>query len=177
MSIFDKLKSQALLELIRDPRLVDLVVRREFRVTQEEIQREIESRAADEELQELELRVHDGYVELSGRVKKRMVPFAIPFLARFSLHSLEFSLRSKAVHLKLEELKPLDLDWLTKRLVEKIPFLSFADGLVTLHLAQVPRLARLFAYQVKGFRPFDHIVLKDISFRDGEVVGRVGVML
>lgn len=177
MSIFDKLKNPALLELVRDPRLKDLVTRREFRVSQEELHRELADRAADEELQELRLTVGDGFLDISGRVRKRLIPFAIPFSARFSLHSLDFSPQAKAVHLRLEELKPLDLDRLTRKLTEKVPFLSFADGLVTVHLAKVPRLAGLFACQVGGVRPFDHIVLKELRFLEGEVVGRVGVML
>jgi len=69
------------------------------------------------------------------------------------------------------------VDALTKKLVEKVPFLSFADGLVSVHLTRVPRLAGLLASNVKGFHPFDHIVLKDLEFRPGEVVGRVGVLL
>ena len=178
MSIFDTMKGAALLKLVRDPRLRDLLLKREFRLSQEELHREfVKQTAGEEELHDVALTVGDGFLELSGRVKKRLLPFAIPFLARFSLHSLEFSPRSKAVRLKLEELKPFELDVLTKKLVEKIPFLSFADGLVTLHLAKVPRLTGLLNSQVRGFRPFDHIVLKDLSFREGEVVGRVGVML
>jgi len=177
MSIFDKLKSSALLELVRDPRVKELVTRREFRVSQEELHREFVTRAADEALQELALVVREGFLEVSGKVKKRLIPFAIPFSARFSLHSLDFSPHTKAVHLRLEELKPLDLDSLTRKVTEKVPFLSYADGLVTVHLAKVPRLAGLFACQVHGFRPFDHIVLKELRFHDGEVVGRVGVML
>jgi hypothetical protein len=81
------------------------------------------------------------------------------------------------VHLRLEELKPFSLDSLTKKLVEKVPFLSFDDGLVTVHLVKVPRLTRLLTSQVKGFRPFDHVVLKELHFHEGEVVGRVGVLL
>jgi hypothetical protein len=177
MSIFDKMKSAALLELVRDPRLKELVTRREFRVSQEELHREFASRAADEELQELALVVGEGFLEVSGRVKKRLIPFAIPFSARFSLHSLDFSPHNKAVHLRLDEMKPFDVDALTRKMMEKVPFISFADGLVTVHLAKVPRLAGLFACQVHGFRPFDHIVLKELRFHDGEVVGRVGVML
>jgi hypothetical protein len=177
MTIFDKLRSSALLGLVRDPRLRELLTRREFRLTEEELHRELASRTADEELQDLRLTIGEGFLDISGRVKKRLVPFAIPFSARFSLHSLDFSLRAKAVHLRLEELKPLDIDALTRKLTEKIPFLSFADGLVTVHLTRVPRLAGLFACHVRGFRPFDHIVLKELRFHDGEVVGRVGVML
>ena len=178
MSIFDKLKGSHLLELARDPRLQELITKREFRLTQEELQREFAGQVAGEEaLQELALVVGDGFLELSGRVKKRPLPFAIPFSARFSLHSLEFSPRSKVVNLRLDEVKPFEVDALTKKLVEKVPFLSFADGLVSVHLTRVPRLAGLLASNVKGFHPFDHIVLKDLEFRPGEVFGRVGVLL
>ncbi len=178
MSIFDKLKQTALLELVQDPRLKQLLTRREFRLSQEELRHEFAKQAAgEEELHDLALTVGEGFLEVSGRVKKRLLPFAIPFSARFSLHSLEFSPRSKAVHLRLEEVKPFEVDSLTKKLVTKVPFLSFADGLVTVHLSRVPRLTGLLSCQIKGFRPFDHIVLKELSFREGEVVGRVGVLL
>jgi hypothetical protein len=177
MSFFSSLKTKTVLELISDPRLKELVTRREFRVSEEELRQELVTRVSDEDIQDLAVSVGEGFLEISGKIKKRLLPFAIPFSARFSLHSLEFSPRIKAVHLRLEELKPLDLDWLTKRLVGKIPFLSSADGLVTLHLVKIPRLTGLLTCQVKGFHPFDHIVLKELSFHPGEVVGRVGVML
>jgi hypothetical protein len=178
MSIFDKLKSSALLELARDPRLKELVTKREFRVGQEELQLELLKQAAgEEELQELSVTVGEGYLELSGKVKKRMLPFAIPFAARFSLHSLDFTPHTKSVHLRLDEVKPFEVDTLTRKLVGKVPFLSFDNGLVTVHLGKVPRLAPLLNTQVRGFRPFDHIVLKELHFHDGEVVGRIGVLL
>lgn len=178
MTIFDKVKDSRLLELIRDPRLRDLVTKREFRLSQEDLQKELmEQMAGEEALQELALTVGAGFLELSGRVRKWPLPFAIPFSARFSLHSFEFSPRSKVVHLRLEEVKPFEIDALTKKLVEKVPFLSFADGLVTIHLDGIPRLAGLLACNFKQFRPFDHIVMKELSFHPGEVVGRVGVLL
>jgi hypothetical protein len=178
MSIFDKLKGSALLELARDPRLKELVTKREFRVGQEELQRELlKQMAGEEELQELAVTVGEGHLELTGKVKKRMLPFAIPFTARFSLHSLDFSPHTKAVHLRLDEVKPFEVDALTRKLVEKVPFLAFNNGLVTVHLAKVPRLAGLLTSQVRGFRPFDHIILKELHFHSGEVVGRVGVLL
>lgn len=178
MSIFDKVKQTALLGLVQDPRLRNLLMRREFRLSQEELQREFLKQAAgDEELQDATLTIGEGYLEISGRVKKRPIPFAIPFSARFSLHSLDFSPRGKAVHLRLDEVKPFELDAVTKKIVEKVPFLSFEDGLVTVHLGKVPRLSWLINSQVRGFRPFDHIVLKELHFHEGEMVGRVGVLL
>lgn len=177
MSLFDTIKSGALLELMRDPRLKDLVSRREFRITEEELRREFLKRAPDEEVPELSVTVAEGCIEVSGAVRKKPLPVAVPFSARFSLHSLEFTPRTKAVHLRLEQLQPLNLDWLTRRLVEKVPFLSFEQGLVTVDLVKVPRLAPLLTSQVNGFYPFDHVVLKDLTFRQGEVVGKLGVML
>ena len=178
MSIFDTLKQSPLMEMMKDPRLRELVTRREFSISREELQQELLSQTADEEgLQDLTVQVGEGFLEISGRVKKRILPFAIPFSARFSLHSLEFSPRSKTVHLKLEELKPLEIDSLTKKLVEKLPFLTFADGLVTIQLEKVPRLAGLLGCRIGNFRPFDHIVLKQLHFQEGEVTGKVGVLL
>lgn len=179
MSIFSALlgKKDEILDLVKDPRVKDLIVRREFRLTEEYLYEEVFDKLRDEELTEIALTVGDGYAELAGRVKKRMLPFAIPFSARFSIHSVVFSQHKRVVNLKLEELKPLDVDALTKKLVEKVPFLSYADGLVTLDLTRVPRLADLFSYQVKGVRPLDFVVLKDVAFCPGAVVGKLGVVL
>lgn len=179
MSIFSNILNNkaAIFDLVKDPRIRELVTRREFRLTQEYLHEEFLGRLADEELTDLGLKIGEGFAELSGKVKKRLLPFAIPFSARFSIHSIDFSHKRKVVHLKLEELKPLDVDSLTKKLVEQIAFLSFDQGLVTLDLAKVPRLAELFGYNVKGIRPFDFVVLKDLALNPGEVVGRVGVIL
>ena len=178
MGIFEKIKKSGVLELIQDPRLIDLVTKREFRIGQEELRRELMTQTeGDEALQELSVTISEGFLVLAGKVRKRPIPFAIPFSARFTLHSMEFSPRNKTVHLRLEELKPIGFDSLTKKIVEKIPFLTFADGLVTVHLAHVPRLSGLLGCQVKGFRPFDHIVVKDLFFREGEITGKVGVLL
>ena len=177
MSIFDRFKNPALLELVKDQRLKELITRREFRVTEEYLHREFLSKAMDDELTELALKLGAGFAELTGRVKKRLVPFAIPFSARFSLHSIDFTRQGKVVHLRLEELKPLDLDWLTRKLVQNIPFASYGDGLVTLDLTRVPRLAEFYGYQVKGVRPSDFVVIKELLFCEGELVGRVGLIL
>ena len=179
MSIFSKLfeKKDEIADLVKDHRLRDLILKREFRLTEEYLHDEIFSKLCDEELTDLAFVVREGSAQLSGKVKKRILPFAIPFSATFSIHSMTFTQKKKVVNLKLEELKPLDVDAMTRKLVEKIPFLSFADGLVTLDLARVPRLAELFGYTVKGVKPFDFVVLKDIAFCPGEVVGKVGVIL
>ncbi len=177
MSIFDKLKNPALLELLKDQRLREVVIRREFRVSEEYIHREFISRAGDDEVRNLSLRFHDGFGELSGEVKKRLLPVAIPFSARFAITGVEFNSLGKRVHLRVEEVKPMDVDWVTKRVVERVPFLAFRDGLMSCDLEQVPRLDAILASRVGGVRVADFLTLKELVIRPGEMVGRLGVIL
>ena len=185
MGIFERVKDRvkerlndpALAELVKEQSLKDLLVRREFRLSQGYLQREFVNRAIDEEMQELSIALFDGYGEMSGKVKKRLLPFAIPFSATFTVQGMEFSSARKCVLLKLEKVGPIDLDWLTKKVVERIPFLSCMGDLITCDLTRVPRLAELFAYRIKGISIWDFITLKELSLKDGEVVGRVGVVL
>jgi hypothetical protein len=176
MSIFDKFKHSALAGLIHDQHLKELITRREFRISEEFIHREFISQAADEEILNPELRFFDGFGELRCQVKKKLLP-AINFSARFTIHGLEFSSLGKRLHLRLEEVKPLDFNWVTKRMIGRLPFLTLSDGIMTCDLTQVPRLAYLFSYQVKGIQVVDHFTLRDLAFKEGEVVGRLGVVL
>ncbi len=173
----DKLKNPALAELVKEQSLKDLLVKREFRLSQAYLQREFLDRARDEEIVEFSLALADGYGEIKGRMKKRMLPFAIPFSATFTIQGLEFSAARKCVFLKLEQVTPIDLDWLTKKVVQRIPFLSCMGELITCDLTRVPRMAELFAYRVKGINPWDFIAMKELSLREGEIVGRVGVII
>jgi len=181
MGIFDRLnntlKNPAFRELMRDQQLKEVVTRREFRVTEEYFQREFVSRAVDEELRGLSLRFRDGYGEIAGEVKKRLLPFAIPFTARFTVQKVAFTSWEKQVYLQVEQVKPLDLDWVTARLVGNIPFLSCRDGVVACDLTRVPRLAEFFGYQFKGMKVADLLTVKELSLREGELVGRLGVCL
>lgn len=180
MDIFgklDKLKNPALLDLLRDQRLKELLFRREFRMTEAYFYREFVRHAEDDEIRKLSLKFRDGYGELAGYVKKRLIPVAIPFSARFALHGVDFSPQAKKIHLRVEEVKPFNLDWVTRRIVEKIPFLAYGEGIVSCDLTRVPRLADFFASQVKGVRPCDFLAVRDIAFREGEIVGRVGISL
>jgi len=181
MSIFDKvrdrLKNPALAELVKEQNLKELLLKREFRISQSYLQREFVSRAQDDELQEIHLTLWDGYGRITGKVKKRLLPFAIPFSANFTVQGLEFSSARKYVLLKLSQVEPVDIDWITRKVVERIPFLSCSGDLITCDLTRVPRLAELFAYRVKGVNPWDFIALKEVSFKEGEIVGRVGVVL
>jgi hypothetical protein len=181
MSIFDRVKDRiknpALHELVKEQSLKDLLVKREFHLSQSYLQREFLNRAQDEEMLDLCLELFDGYGELSGKVKKRLIPFPISFSATFTIQGMEFSSARKCVFMKLEKVGPIDLDWLTKKVVERIPFLNCSGDLISCDLTRVPRLAELFAYRVKGINPWDFIALKQLSLQEGEIVGRVGVVL
>lgn len=181
MKIFDKLREKlnnpALAELVKEQSLKDLLVKREFHLSQSYLQREFLSRVQDDEILEFSLGLFDGYGEVTGKMKKRLLPFAIPFSATFTIQGMEFSSTRKCVFLKLDQVGPIDLDWLTRKVVERIPFLSCNGNLITCDLTRVPRLAELFAYRVKGINPWDFIAMKELSLKEGEIVGRVGVVL
>jgi hypothetical protein len=171
------LKNPALLELIKDQRLKEIVARREIRVTEEYFHREFVSRALDEEIHELAMKFLHDYGEINGKVKNKLLPFSVPFSARFTVHRVLFSPQEKKIELAVEQVKPFDLEWVTRRVVEKIPFLSYADGIITCDLVKVPRLAEFFDYHLKGFRVCDLLIIKELLFREGEMVGRLGVVL
>ncbi|MBU5635921.1 hypothetical protein KOM00_04170 [Geomonas sp. Red69] len=175
--IQDRLNDPAFMGLVQEQSLKDLLLRREFRITQEYLQREFLDKALDDELVEFKLVIENGYCDVSGRLKKRLVPFAIPFSASFTLEGIEFSAARKCVFLRLGPVAPLDLDWLTRKVVQRIPSLSMMGELLVCDLGKVPRLAELFAHRVKGTSIWDHITLKELWFRQGEIGGRVGVVL
>lgn len=177
MGIFDMLKSSALLDLIKDQRLKEIVTRREFRVSEEYFHRELAGRAQEEGVQDFSFRFMEGYGEISGKVKKHPIPFSIPFSARFTVHSVDFGPSGKTLYLKMEEVKPLDLEWVTRKVVENIPFLSYKDGIVACDLCKTPRLSELLDCRVNGLRPFDYIVVKDVTVKEGEIIGRLGFCL
>jgi hypothetical protein len=174
--ITEKIRNPALAELVKEQSLKDLLIRREFRISQGYLQREFLSRALDDEILEFSITLCDGYGEIAGKMKKRFLP-ALPFSATFTIQGMEFTSARKCVLLKLEKVGPIDLDWLTKKFVQRIPFLSCAGDLIVCDLTRVPRLAELFAYRVKGLSVWDLITLKELSLKDGEIIGRVGVVL
>jgi hypothetical protein len=175
--IKDRIKNPALAELVKEQSLKDLLVKREFHISQSYLQREFFSRAVDPELPELAIRLGEGVGEITGKFKKRLVPFAIPFSATFTIQGVEFTATRKVVTLKLEQVGPIDLDWLTRKVVQRIPSLTMVGDLMACDLSKVPRLAELFGYRVKGINPWDFITLKELAFRDGEITGKVGVVL
>ncbi|MBI1921174.1 MAG: hypothetical protein HYS23_08855 [Geobacter sp.] len=177
MSIFDKIRNIPFMDMIKDQRLKELLLKREFRLSEDYLQREFLRKAEDDEVSNLILKLENGFGTLSGKVKKRLLPFAVPFSARFAIHAVDFSRSGKVVLFKMEEIKPIDSDWLTQKLVRNVPFLAYADRILVCDLERVPRLTELFSYQVKGVRPLDHVVLKELSFCEGEVVGRLGLCL
>jgi len=177
MGFMDLLKNPALLSLIKDQRLREIVTRREIRVSEEYFHREFVCRALDEEIQELTMKFLDGHVQISGTMKKKLLPFGIPFSARCMVERVDFTPKQKKIYLSMAEVKPLDVDWVTRKLVAKIPFLSYGDGLLACDLTLVPRLAYFFGYHVKGITVCDFLTIKELLFREGELVGRLGVCL
>jgi len=105
------------------------------------------------------------------------VPLVIPFSLRFSVAGISFTRETKNITLRIEEVKPVDLDWVTKKIIEKLPFLAFDERVVTCDLLKVPQLAHLLDYSVKGIRVADHVKLRDLEIRKGEVIGRLGISL
>lgn len=177
MSLLHKLKNPALAAFLKDQHLPALFRHREFRLTEEFLRRELlAAEGEDEEVPQLELSLQNGYAEVRGVVKKRLMP-QIPFSVRLRIQGVEFNPMAKRIHLAVEELKPLDLDWITRRLVERVPFLSYAAGRITVDLERVPRLQAPLAARIKGVRMADFFTLKELHLRPGEAVGRLGVML
>ena len=174
--INERIHNPALVELVKEQSLKDLLTKRAFHISQGYIQREFLNRALDDEIVEFSIALFDGYGEIAGKMKKRLLP-AIPFSATFTVHGMEFSSARKCVLLKLEKVGPIDLDWLTRKVVQHIPSLSCTGDLVTCDLTRVPRLAELFAQRVKGLNIWNLITLKELSLKDGEIVGKVGVVL
>ena len=176
--INEKINNPALVELMKEQSFRDLLTKRAFHISQGYLQREFLSPALDDEIVEFSVTLFDGYGEITGKMKKRLLP-AIPFSATFTIQGMEFSSARKCVLLKLEKVGPVDFAWLTRKVVQQIPFLSCSGDLLTCDLTRVPRLAELFSRRVKGINlnVWDLITLKELSLKDGEIVGRVGVVL
>jgi hypothetical protein len=170
------LQNPTLAAFLRDQRLPELFRRREFRFTEAFLHRELCAQACDEEILDLDLALHDGYAEVRGTVKMRLLP-AITFTFRVRIAGMEFNVLGKRLHLAVEQVKPVDLHWVTRRLVERVPFLSYADDRITVDLERVPSLAGPLNYRAKGVRPADFFTLRDVTLRTGEVVGRLGILL
>ena len=176
MSILHKLKNPTLTAFLQDQHLPSLFRHREFHLTEAFLRRELLTQAADEEIPQLDLTLHDGYAAVSGIVKKRLMP-QIHFSFRLRLVGIEFNAMAKRLHLAVDEVNPLDLEWVTRRLVERVPFLSYAASRITVDLERVPRLAVPLACRIKGVRVANFFTIKELHLRPGEVVGRLGVTL
>jgi hypothetical protein len=176
MSILHKLKNPALAAFLRDQRLPELFRRREFRFTEEFLRRELFAQVSDEEIHNLDLSVQDGFAEVRGAVKKRFLP-AISFSFRVRVVGVEFNALGKKLHLAVEQVKPLDLDWVTRRMVERVPFLTYGEDRIMVDLERIPSLAASLSYCIKGIRVADFFTLREVALRSGEVVGRLSVTL
>lgn len=178
MNLLAALADPRLLEFMKDQRIQEIISKREVRVTDDYLQTQFISKAVGGEVDELALTFHDGHAVLAGKVTKKVViPVTVPFSIRFSMKAVTFNKEEKTIRLNVDEIKPLDVDWVTKRIIEKLPFLTFEARQVTCDLTQVPQLAELFGYQVKGINVADLIAFRDMQIRKGELVGKVGLNL
>jgi hypothetical protein len=175
--ISDKIANPLLKQFMGDQNLRELFTKREFRITQEFFQRELGAGGEDDDLRELEIRFHDGYGEITGKVRKRPLPFDIPFSARLTVSRVEFTPEGKYLVLKADEVKPFSLDWVTAKVVGRVPFLAWQEGSVICDLARIPKLAPLFRASVKGIHPMDYVTLRDVTFQQGALVGRVKIVI
>jgi len=177
MKIFDKISNPLLKQFMQDQNVRDLLTKREFRITEEFFQRELVAGGDDDEVRELEVRFYDGYGEITGKVRKKPLPFDIPFSARLSVQRVDFTTEGKFLLLQVDDVKPFSLDWVTARIVGRVPFLSWQDGVITCDLARIPKLAPMFGAAVKGIRPLDFVTLRDVTFQPGALVGRIKIVI
>ena len=175
--ISDKIANPLLKQFMQDQNLRDLFTKREFRITEDFFQRELISGGDDDDIRELEVRFHDGYGEITGKVRKKPLPFDIPFSARLSVQRVDFTPEGKELVLKVDEVKPFSLNWVTARIVGRVPFLTWQEGSIICDLARIPKLAPLFSASVKGIHPLNFVTLRDVTFQPGALVGRVKVVL
>ena len=177
MKILEKISNPLLKQFMQDQNLRDLFTKREFRITEEFFQRELVAGGEDDEIRELEVKFHDGYGEITGKFRKKPLPFDIPFSARLSVQRVDFTPEGKYIVLKIDEVKPFSLDGVTAKLVGRAPFLAWQDGAITCDLARIPKLAPLFGTEVKGIHPLDFVTLRDVTFQPGALVGRVKIVI
>lgn len=177
LKIFDKIQNPLLKQFMQDQNLRELFTRREFRITEDFFQRELAAGGEDDDIRDLQVRFLDGYGEITGTVRKRPLPFEIPFSARLTVHRVEFTPEGKFLVLKADEVKPFSLDWVTAKVVGRIPFLSWQEGSIICDLTRIPKLAPLFGASVKGVRPLDFVTLRDVTIQPGALVGRIKIVI
>ncbi len=177
LKIFNKISNPLLRQFMEEQNLRELFTKREFRITEELFQRELVSTGEEDDIRELEIRFHDGYGEITGKVRKRPLPFDISFSARLTLQRVDFTPEGRYLVLKADEVKPFSLDWVTARIVGRVPFLTWQAGSIICDLARIPKLAPLFGASVKGVHPLDFVTLRDVTFQTGALVGRVKIVL
>ena len=177
MKIFDKISNPLLKQFMQDQNVRDLLTKREFRISEELFQRELVAGDEDDGIRELQVRFHDGYGEITGKVRKKPLPFDIPFSARLSVQRVDFTPEGKFLLLQVDDVKPFSLDWVTARIVGRVPFLSWREGIITCNLARIPKLAPMFGAEVKGVRPLDFVTLRDVTFQPGAIVGRIKIVI
>ncbi len=177
MAISDILGNAPLWDFIKDQNLKDIITRKEFRITEEYLSRELVKHAGNGKVTDLSLKIHDGYAEVTGKVKAWPMPMPVSFLVRFELQGYEFNRAGKSVQLKVDVARPPGGDLLLGKLAEKIVFLTYEKGIASCDLTKVPLLSGLLGYHVKGKPVIDFVMIKELTLNKGEIVGKLGVSL
>ncbi len=177
MDVASLLGNTALLGFIKDQKIREIISKREFRLSEEYLHRELVNRATHEKVSDLALAIYDGYARITGKVKQWPVTVPVPFMVRFAVHGVHFSPDSKNVFLRVEEVRPHGGDLLLGKLSGRIPFITYEKGIVACDLTQVPQLGELFGYRVKGVKVMDYVTVREIELNEGELVARLGVSL
>ncbi len=177
MAISDILGNAPLWDFIKDQNLREIITRKEFRVTEEYLNRELVTRVGSDKVKELSLKIYDGHAEVTGKLKQWPMPMSVPFLVRFELLGFEFNRNSRFVRLKVDLARPAGGDFFIGKLAEKIAFLTYEKGIATCDLAKVPLLSGLFGYHLKGTPVIDFVTIKELTLNKGEIVGKLGVSL
>ncbi len=139
MSIFDKLKQSGMADLIRDQQMKELLTRGEFRIHRgvrpPRIPRHGCRRRYPRSLPPLLRRPR----RTVRHREKRLLP-AISFATRFGIQGVEFGRMGKRIYLQLQEVRPLDLDWVNERIIGRVPFLDYHGSLIACDLPASPAL-------------------------------------
>jgi hypothetical protein len=177
MAIGDFLGNAPFWGFVKDQNIRELLTKREFRISEQYLHREFVSRAESEKVRDLSLKIYNGYAEITGKLRQRLLSVSVTFLARFAMHGYEFNRNSKKVHLKIYGAKPMSGDLLLGELADNIPFLTCEQGIAVCDLTKVPRLSQVFGYHVKGMPVMDFVTIKELRLNEGEIVGKLGVRL
>lgn len=170
------IQSETAREFLRDQSIGDLLIRRQFRLTQSQLNRMLLSLGDPESAGSLSMTLGEGVMELEGRVPLSMLP-AMTVRASLTIAGILTTRDGPVVRLRVESVHPLPVVPFISRIVERIPFLTYRDGLVHCHLHRLPGLDRILLQRVGSQRLVDILILRELHLRQNELTGRVGILL